>query len=244
MRTLVSTCGIEIRWHQSVGSTNDEARNWAEQGAADGSVVCSDEQTAGRGRRGAVWICPAGEALAFSQILRPTMPRALWPRLALVAGLAVAKTLEQHGIAAEVKWPNDVWVQGKKIAGILVESIGDAVIVGVGLNVNSLELPADLASIATTMRMETAREFDREELLGLLARNILKHAGRVERDFAEILQDLRERCALSGKRVSLTLGDEVHMVLVKGISDHGELLVERHGRVEALLQADQVRVVE
>lgn len=244
MRNLVTPCGMEIRWHESVGSTNDEARDWAERGAADGSVVCADEQTAGRGRRGAVWISPAGEALAFSLILRPTMPRALWPRLALVAGLAVAKTLELHGITAEVKWPNDVWVHGKKIAGVLVESIGDAVIVGVGLNVNSLDLPDDISRIATTMRMETAREFDREELLCLLARNILTHAGRVERDFAEILQDLRERCALSGKRVSLTLGDEVHMALVKGISDHGELLIERQGRVEALWQADQVRVVE
>ncbi len=244
MRTLITPCGLEIRWLASVGSTNDEARCWAEQGAADGSVVCSDEQTAGRGRRGAVWICPAGEALAFSQIIRPSMPRALWPRVALVAGLAVAKTLELHGIAAEVKWPNDVWVHGKKIAGILVESIGDAVIVGVGLNVNSVELPSDISRIATSMRLETARDFDREELLCLMARNILTHAGRVERDFVEILRDLRERCALSGKRVSLTLGDEVHMVLVKGISDHGELLVERHGRVEALLQADQVRVLE
>lgn len=244
MRSLITPCGLEIRWYERVGSTNDEAKIWAEQGAADGDVVCADEQSAGRGRRGAVWISPAGEALAFSQILRPTMPRALWPRLALVAGLAVAKTLELHGVAAEVKWPNDVWVRGKKIAGILVESVGDAVIIGVGLNVNSRELPKDISSIATSMRMETAREFDREDLLCLLARNILTHAGRVERDFAEILQDLRERCALTGKRVSLTLGDEVHMALVKGISDHGELLVERHGRVEALLQADQVRVVE
>ncbi len=244
MRTLVTTCGMEVRWYESVGSTNDEARMWAERGAASGSVVCSDGQTAGRGRRGAVWICPEGEALAFSQILRPSMPRALWPRLALVAGLAVAKTLEYHGIAAEVKWPNDVWVHGKKIAGILVESIGDAVIMGVGLNVNSLELPDDISHIATSMRLETAREFDREPLLFLLARSILSHAGRVERDFAEILLDIRERCALTGKRVSLTLGEEIHRAMVKGISDHGELLVERNGRVEALWQADQIRVVE
>jgi BirA family biotin operon repressor/biotin-[acetyl-CoA-carboxylase] ligase len=172
------------------------------------------------------------------------MARALWPRLALVAGLAVAKTLESRGIAAEVKWPNDVWVAGKKIAGVLVESFGDAVIVGVGLNVNSVDFPQEIYAIATSMRRETGLEFDREELLVALARSIMNHAMRIEADFADILRDLRERCALSGKRVSLTLGNELVMAQVKGISDQGELLIERNGRIEALWQADQIRVVE
>ncbi|MFM2170606.1 MAG: hypothetical protein RI957_835 [Verrucomicrobiota bacterium] len=244
MRTWITPCGIDIRWHASVGSTNDEARTWADHGASHGAVVCADQQTAGRGRRGAVWFSPAGESLAFSLVLRPTMARALWPRLALVAGLAVAKTLESRGIAAEVKWPNDVWVAGKKIAGVLVESFGDAVIVGVGLNVNSVDFPQEIYAIATSMRRETGLEFDREELLVALARSIMNHAMRIEADFADILRDLRERCALSGKRVSLTLGNELVMAQVKGISDQGELLIERNGRIEALWQADQIRVVE
>lgn len=243
MRSFTTSSGFVIRWYDCVGSTNDEARTWSELGAPDGSVVCADQQTSGRGRRGAAWISPVGEALAFSQILRPTMARALWPRLALVAGLAVAKTLEAHGIAAEVKWPNDVWVKEKKIAGILVESTGDAVIVGVGLNVNPVDFPQDIAAIATSMRIETGREYDREELLIALSRSIMLHSQRIEADFTDILRDLRERCALTGKRVSLTLGHETHMARVMGISDHGELLIERHGHVEAIWQADQIRVV-
>jgi BirA family transcriptional regulator, biotin operon repressor / biotin---[acetyl-CoA-carboxylase] ligase len=244
MKILHTPCGLEIRWFDSVGSTNDEARTWAEQGAAEGSIVCADEQWAGRGRRGAVWVCPPGEALAFSQILRPTMPRALWPRLALVAGLAVAKTLEFHGLAAEVKWPNDVWVAGKKIAGILVESSGDVVIVGVGLNVNPTEFPPEIADSATSMKRETGVDYDREELLGRLARGIHSHARRVETEFSDLLAEMRERCALTGKRVSLLCGDEVHMVGVHGIGDRGELLIERNGRIEPLLQADQIRPLE
>jgi BirA family biotin operon repressor/biotin-[acetyl-CoA-carboxylase] ligase len=243
MRSWHSAEGIEVRWYPLVDSTNDVARLWAVDGAADGSVVVADEQTAGRGRRGAVWVCPAGEGLAFSQILRPGMPRALWPRLALIAGLAAAKTLEKNAMAAEVKWPNDVLIGGKKVAGILVESIDDAVIVGVGLNVNVADFPEEIADTATSLLRETGLEQDRRILLEQLAQSIRSHASRAERDFPELLEQLRERCALSGKRVSLWLGNDAVMADVIGIGDRGELVVERDGRTEALMQADQIRII-
>lgn len=244
MRQWHSSDGICIRWYECVDSTNDVARQWATEGAADGSVVCAVEQTAGRGRRGAAWLCPPGEGLAFSQILRPTMPKALWPRLALVAGLAVAKVLESHGIAAEVKWPNDVLVDGRKIAGILVEAVGDAVIVGIGLNVNVRDFPDELNDTATSLLRETGQSMDRQDLLEKLSFSVWRHAGQVEHDFSGLMQGLRERCALSGKRVSLLLGNEMHLVLVKGLSDHGELVIERNGISETLIQADQIRILE
>jgi BirA family biotin operon repressor/biotin-[acetyl-CoA-carboxylase] ligase len=243
MKSWRTAEGIAIRWYPLVDSTNDVARVWAGEGAMEGSVVVADEQTAGRGRRGAVWVCPAGEGLAFSQILRPSMPRALWPRLALIAGLAVAKTLEILGLAAEVKWPNDVLLEGKKVAGILVESSGDAVIVGVGLNVNVEGFPEEIADTATSLLRATGQEQDRKILLEQLALSIRSHTARAEREFPELLEQLRERCALSGKRVSLWLGNEAQMATVVGIGDHGELLVEREGRTEALMQADQIRVI-
>ncbi len=243
MRQWHSSLGHCIRWYALVGSTNDVAKEWASDGAADGSVVCAEEQSAGRGRRGSAWVCPVGEGLTFSQILCPTMPRALWPRLALIAGLAVAKVLESQGIAAEVKWPNDVLVGGKKIAGILVESVGDAVIVGVGLNVNVAELPLEIAEIATSMLRETGRTFERELLLENLSYAMHAHAARAEHDFSELMLELRERCALTGKRVSLLLGNETHNVIVAGLSERGELLIDRDGRIEALMQADQIRII-
>lgn len=243
MKSWRSADGIEVRWYPLVDSTNDVARLWAVEGAASGSVVVADEQTAGRGRRGAVWVCPAGEGLAFSQVLRPSMPRALWPRLALIAGLAVAKTLEKYGVAAEVKWPNDVLFDGKKMAGILVESTDDAVIVGVGLNVNVADFPEEIADTATSLLRETGQEMDRIFLLEQLAQSIQSHASRAERDFPELLEQLRERCALGGKRVSLWLGNEALMVDVMGIGARGELLVERDGNIVALMQADQIRII-
>ncbi|NJM36722.1 MAG: biotin--[acetyl-CoA-carboxylase] ligase [Akkermansiaceae bacterium] len=108
---------------ESVQSTNDEVRSLAEMGAAEGLVLLAEKQTAGRGRRGAVWFSPAGESLAFSILLRPPEPKSLWPRLALATGLALAEAFESIQIHnVKVKWPNDVLIRGKKVAGVLVEN--------------------------------------------------------------------------------------------------------------------------
>jgi carbamoyltransferase len=129
MKQWLTSSGRLVRWYGKLGSTNDEARAWAREGAQEGSTVWAEEQSAGRGRRGAVWLSGPGEGLTFSVILRPSMPRALWPRLALVSGLAVVRVFEGQGLAAELKWPNDVMVKDRKICGILVEAFDDAVIV-------------------------------------------------------------------------------------------------------------------
>jgi transcription termination factor NusA len=111
---------FRILWREKASSTNDELRALAENGMGEGLVLIAEEQSAGRGRRGAVWISPKGENLAFSVLLRPGTEKALWYRLSLIAGLAVAEALEAFVPLAEIKWPNDVRVSGKKIAGILV----------------------------------------------------------------------------------------------------------------------------
>ena len=122
---------FRLLWRETVSSTNDELRALAEKGMAEGLVLVAEEQTAGRGRRGAEWFSPTGESLAFSVLLRPSEPMAFWPRLSLAAGLAVAESLEKFVPLAEIKWPNDVLICGKKIAGILVEAGRDFVIVGI-----------------------------------------------------------------------------------------------------------------
>jgi BirA family transcriptional regulator, biotin operon repressor / biotin---[acetyl-CoA-carboxylase] ligase len=243
MKQWQSDYGQQIRWYASVGSTNDVAKAWADDGAPDGAVVSADEQTSGRGRRGNAWICPPGQALAFSQILRPTMPRALWSRLALIAGLAVAKALEGCGLQAEVKWPNDVYVSGKKVAGILVEAGNEPVIVGVGINVNVSCFPDELAERATSLYLEQGREWDRIDLLEKIAHRMMLLCRRAEAEFPELLTQIRERCALTGKRVSLRIGEEFHVAEVLGIGDRGELLIQRNDQPESLLQADEIRVI-
>lgn len=233
----------QVRWYSVANSTNDLAQQWGASDGPHGGVVVADEQTAGRGRRGAVWVCPASEGLAFSLLLRPTFPRFLWSRLALVTGLAVARSLDRYGLHAEVKWPNDVYVAGKKLCGILVEASGDCVIVGVGLNVNVADFPDELRDYATSMKIETGIEFARNEVLELVSHVILEHANQVEHDFPHMLQGLRQRCALTGKTVSLTTAGFVKTGVIRGINEQGEILFESEGEISALFQADQIRII-
>ena len=232
---------FRILWREKSSSTNDELRAFAEKGMAEGLVLIAEEQTAGRGRRGAVWISPKGENLAFSILLRPVAAKALWYRLSLIAGLAVAEALEAFVPLAEIKWPNDVRVSGKKIAGILVEAGADFVIIGIGINVNSTSLPEALA--ATSLRDECGSEIDRAEVLREVIVRLAHYADGMAADFENRLCSIRERCALSGHRVSFLSADKRREGIVRGIGTAGELLVETDGKLEGLFQAEEVRIL-
>lgn len=232
---------FRILWRETVTSTNDELRALAEKGTAEGLILIADEQTAGRGRRGAAWLSPKGENLAFSILLRPTESKALWHRLSLAAGLAVAEALEAYVPVAEIKWPNDVRISGKKIAGILIEAGADFVIIGIGINVNSTGFPEELA--ATSLREEIGEEMDRAELLHGVVTRLAHRTGEIGVGFDGILISIRERCALTGHRVSFLSADKRHEGRVKGIGTTGELLVEIGGVTESIVQADEVRIV-
>ncbi|MBM3298707.1 MAG: biotin--[acetyl-CoA-carboxylase] ligase [Deltaproteobacteria bacterium] len=164
-------------------STQDLAREMALQGAPAGTAVMALNQTRGRGRMGRSWISPPGKNLALSLLLRPTLLPRDAPLLGLLASIAVAETVEDAGVPeARLRWPNDVLVSDKKIAGILSEASMDDrsvefVIVGVGLNVNAQEsdFPADLPTPATSVLMCTGRESDLEQT----ARRLLGHMDRL-----------------------------------------------------------------
>lgn len=234
---------FRILLRKTVGSTNDEVYSLAQAGAADGLIVLADQQTAGRGRRGAAWFSPAGESLAFSILVRPQETKALWPRLALAAGLAVAEALESFGPQVGIKWPNDVWIGQKKAAGILVEAGTDFAVVGIGLNVNTTEFPPAVAEIATSLRLETAREFSRAEVLGEIIRKFARRRQQISEDFEEMLSAVRERCVLTGKRVSLNTANGPRVGTVRGIAAGGELLLLTENGLERLIQADEVRLL-
>jgi BirA family transcriptional regulator, biotin operon repressor / biotin---[acetyl-CoA-carboxylase] ligase len=138
---------------------------------AEGTTVATDFQTQGRGRLGRRWEAPARRALLFSLLLRPRPPMALWPELSLVAGEAVAAALRaEAGVAAELSHPNDVLVAGRKVAGILAEASVGRVALGIGVNVNQTaeELPVDMSKPATSLRVETGREWPRTRLLAAI----------------------------------------------------------------------------
>jgi BirA family biotin operon repressor/biotin-[acetyl-CoA-carboxylase] ligase len=137
-------------------------------GAPEGAVVATDEQTAGRGRLGRRWEAPAGSSLLFSLVLRPPVEAARWPELSVLAGGAVAEAIaDVTGLVATVKHPNDVLVGGRKVAGVLAEATEGRVVLGMGVNVSQRagELPADARMPPTSLELETGSEVDRCELL-------------------------------------------------------------------------------
>ena len=137
----------------------------------EGATVATDLQTHGRGRLGRTWEAPAGRALLFSVLLRPTPPMALWPELSLVAGEAVAASLRtETGVSAALSHPNDVVSADRKLAGILPEATSGRVVLGIGVNVNQAaeELPAETPKPPTSLRLETGREWPRAPLLATI----------------------------------------------------------------------------
>ena len=163
----------EIRYFDMIGSTNDYAMHWANDGADDLSLVLADEQTAGRGRMERKWFTPPGSALAMSLILRPTVDEVSYiPRATALLAISLVDSLRQHGLDSQIKWPNDILLSGSKVAGILVESIWsgnkpDALILGMGVNVLKASVPTtdELLFPATSLEDEFGKPLNREELL-------------------------------------------------------------------------------
>lgn len=232
---------FRILWKEEVGSTNDELRALAEKGMSDGLVLIAEKQTAGRGRRGAEWFSPVGEALAFSILIKPTAPKYLWSRLSLAAGLAVAEAVERFVPIVEIKWPNDVMVNDRKIAGILVEAGRDYVVLGIGINVNTEAFPEGLA--ATSLALESGGPIERATLLLEVVRRISLLSKRLDHRFEQTMDGVRQRCWLTGRHVRYISSGIVKNGFVRGLGPAGELLVEVDGHMTHIVQADEVRVI-
>jgi BirA family transcriptional regulator, biotin operon repressor / biotin---[acetyl-CoA-carboxylase] ligase len=228
---------------QSVASTNDEVRILAENGTQEGLIVLAHQQTAGRGRRGAAWFSPPGESLAFSVLLKPDEPKALWPRLALATGLAVAEAIETVVPLAGIKWPNDIWIRQKKIAGILVEAGRDFVVVGIGLNINTLDFPPEVSDIATSLARETGEPVSRSEIFAAIIRRLDHRRHQIGAGFEEILSAVRLRCVLTGNAISLLTPTGYREGICEGIAPGGELKLRTETGLETYLQADEIRLI-
>jgi BirA family biotin operon repressor/biotin-[acetyl-CoA-carboxylase] ligase len=232
---------FDVRWHASLPSTMDVASKLAHEGAPHGVVIGADEQTAGRGRRGTTWASPPGAGLYFSFIARP--PSASAPGLSLLtlaAGVAVRDGVQAAtGLAADLKWPNDLIVGTRKLAGILAEgiAIGSAdqvVIVGVGVNVLSAAYPTEVEARATSIEGELGRPIDR----GLLLSEILIALwDRLAQGPGDILQAWR---AASPNAMGTRVEWDGKHGTTAGIDDGGALLVKTHAGIERII-AGEVR---
>ncbi|MET0488063.1 MAG: biotin--[acetyl-CoA-carboxylase] ligase [Candidatus Rokuibacteriota bacterium] len=209
-----------------VDSTQTVAFALAADGAADRTVVVAQAQTAGRGRHGRLWLDEPGASLLMSIILRPRLEPARLPTLSLAAGVAVVEALERvTGLKPRLKWPNDVLVDGRKLAGILLESRispSPLVVLGIGVNLAQRVFLADLAERATSVRLATGRRVDADALLTALLESLDAWRTRLETEgWAPIRERWRALTETLGRRVSI---DSVEGVAVD-VDEDGALIV-------------------
>jgi BirA family biotin operon repressor/biotin-[acetyl-CoA-carboxylase] ligase len=238
--------GRKILFLPTLDSTNRQARDEACRGAPEGLVVIADGQSAGKGRRGRLWESPGGANLYASVVLRPSLPIEKVPQITLISGIAVARALDQvSGLPALIKWPNDIWIRGRKIAGILAEAElrGERVqfvILGIGINVNwkREDLPDALAETATSLRAEAGREFSRGEVAETVM-DRLEEAYEIYRvdGFCERLRDEWNRLSgINGRRVRAEItGRGIEGRFLRLDTDGALLLLDDTGQTHRLI---------
>lgn len=217
----------------SVDTTQRVAFELAEQGAADGTVVVADTQTAGRGRRGRGWHDAAGDSLLMSIVIRPRLAVADLPKLSLAAAVAVAEAIDlATGLEARLKWPNDVLVNGRKAAGILLESrivAEPIVVVGIGVNLRQRTFPLELTGTATSVDLEGGRAAGREELLEVVLAAFDDWRTRLEREgFAPLRARWLALADTIGRAV--TVGE--HRGVAVDLAEDGALVLRQEARLQ------------
>lgn len=238
--------GRTIHYEESLSSTNARAFELANDGASHGEVVICEQQTQGRGRRGRSWISPPGLNLYFSVILRPELPPQRAPELTLVAAVALAQTLREGGAHAEIKWPNDLLVDDRKIAGILTELSAEPdrvhfAIVGIGVNLNSRkdDFPAELAGAATSLRLVRGDRVPRALFAAALWTRLEEWLDvHAEQGFGPIRAAWKDHAATLGRDVLVKSEGRELRGLAEDIDDAGALLVRTESGLERVLAGD------
>ena len=240
--------GKTVHFARETDSTNLWIKRLAKEGASEGTLALAEFQSAGRGRLGRSWEVPEGTSVMMSILLRPKFEPQYAPTLTLVMGMAVAKAVKSLGFDVSIKWPNDVVVSHKKICGILTE-MGvrdgkiDYAVIGVGINVNIKEFPEEMVDKATSLYLESGKEFDRSQIPGL-----------VMEAFEEYYEKFAATCDLSGLKEEYesilanynqpvrVLAKEPYEGVARGITDGGELLVEKTDGTIVAVSAGEVSV--
>lgn len=240
--------GRPIVFEKEVDSTNRLARDLAIAGAAEGTIVVAEAQTAGRGRKGRSWFSPPGTGIYLSLVLRPRFQPAEAPKTTLLAGVALAEALLPIvPDLVTIKWPNDVLAGGKKVAGILVEAATqidaiDYMIVGIGINVNTpaAGFPAELRERATSLAVEIGHPVSRAGILGGVLEHFEREYGRAGREgFGPVIRRWRELTDMAGRRVRVHSFGKPLEGVIAGIDDDGVLLLTgANGVIERVIAGD------
>ena len=240
--------GKTVHFARETDSTNLWIKRLAKEGAPEGTLALAEFQSAGRGRLGRSWEVPEGTSVMMSILLRPKFEPQYAPTLTLVMGMAVAKAVKNLGFDVSIKWPNDVVVSHKKICGILTE-MGvrdgkiDYAVIGVGINVNIKEFPEEMADKATSLYLESGKEFDRSQIPGLVMEAFEKYYEKFAAtcDLSGLKEEYESILANYNQSVRV-LAKEPYEGVARGITDGGELLVEKTDGTIVAVSAGEVSV--
>ncbi len=228
-----------IEYYDSLPSTQPVATRLAEAGAPSGTAVVAGEQTAGIGRQGHSWHSEPDSGLYVSLVLYPPIEPATRPVLTLALGLATAEAIARvAGIRCDLRWPNDVMLNDRKTAGILVQLAGDAAVAGIGINVNHETFPDDIAGLATSIRIATRQRYDRADLLVALIESATAFSKMLDEAGKEAILAAFTRASsyTKGKRVYVDMGDRQIEGVTAGLDDYGFLrILKPDGTVETVL---------
>lgn len=240
--------GQQVIYREKVTSTNELAKELAQKGTAQGTVVIAEEQTGGKGRLGRVWYSPPGQGLWFSVILRPEINPVDASKLTLMSAVAVARTIrELTGIPAGIKWPNDVLIDQRKVCGILVEMSAEIdkinyIVVGVGVNVSldEAKIPAEIDGVAISLAELEKLKVTRVELLAALLNNLDNlYEEFLAGKFKEILTYWKEMSITLNRWVRVMSGNEAEEGIAFDLDDDGALiLMKEDGSVKRILSGD------
>jgi BirA family biotin operon repressor/biotin-[acetyl-CoA-carboxylase] ligase len=236
--------GRAVLWLEQTDSTMNDAARLAAMGALSGTVVGAERQTAGQGRHGRNWHSEAGLGLYFSLILRAPLPPDQLPVVTMALGLAAAEAMTQNtGVAVDLRWPNDVLIGDRKVCGILVQQQHDALICGIGINVNHDMFPDDIAPIATSLRIASGREFSREPLFVEVMQSVDRHMDILRDQGREAILKLFTQASsyVSGRRVVVEQGDTLLRGSTAGLDENGFLILQEDNGRRTLILAGGVR---
>jgi BirA family biotin operon repressor/biotin-[acetyl-CoA-carboxylase] ligase len=238
--TACPTTFTDVRWFDELDSTNRYVIDRAKAGAPAGLVVVADHQTSGRGRLGRTWVAAPGASLLTSVLLRPTFSSDRRHLLVTAAALAMAEAIEAStGVVAGLKWPNDLLVEERKLCGVLAETADDAVVVGLGVNVEWRDVPDELAAVATACNLEGGRPVDRKVVLDAF---LASYSDRLD-DLDAARDAYSARLTTIGRRVRVEQGSGAVVGTALGVDAAGRLLLERDdGTTEAIAVGDVVHV--
>ena len=242
--------GRNIVYYPETDSTNLRIRQLGDEGAPHGTLAVADRQTAGRGRRGRAWESPAGSSIYMSILLRPDIAPDRAPMLTLVMALSVAEgIMDCEDVEVQIKWPNDIIINGKKLVGILTEMSAQVdyinhVTVGVGINVNQTGFPEDIRKTATSLKLETGHDVKRAPLIAAVMKRLETYYETfLKTEDLSGLMDMYNKMLVNRGRDVLILGTkEQYQAHALGINRPGELIVKREDGTEEEVFAGEVSV--